>query len=104
MQKGAKHEPLNGNVLYALAVAIWIVAIWITAYYVASTAIADESAGVGGNSFLLGCSLATAGILTFFSAREFLGAYRACRVREVTLRSDPGGRFPSQKEGERGDD
>ena len=76
MQKGAKSEQLNGNVLYAIAVAIWIVAIWVTAVYVASSAVADESAGVGGNSFLLGGSLATAGLLTVFSVREFLGAYR----------------------------
>lgn len=96
MQKGASRERLNGNVLYAIAVAIWIVAIWITAFYVASTAVADESAGVGGNSFLLGCSLATAGVLTVFSVREFLGAYRACRVTEVFRPAGYGGRSPSQ--------
>jgi quinol monooxygenase YgiN len=80
MNQGAKREWLNTTVLYAIAVAIWIVAIWVTAFYVASAAVADESAGVGGNSFLLGGSLATAGVLTVFSVREFIGAYRACFV------------------------
>ena len=78
MNQGAKREWPNTNVLYAVGVAIWIVAIWVTAFYVASAAVADESAGVGGNSFLLGGSLATAGVLTVFSVREFIGAYRAC--------------------------
>lgn len=102
MQKGAKSERLNGNALYAIGVAIWIVAIWITAFYVAEAAVADESAGVGGNSFLLGCSLATAGALTAFSVREFLGAYRACRVTDTTRTAESGGRSANQaKENER---
>lgn len=84
MQTGAKSQRLNVNVLYAIAVAIWIVAIWVTAFYVASAAVADESAGVGGNSFLLGSTMVTAGVLTFFSIREFLGAYRQCHVTEAS--------------------
>ncbi|BDV36614.1 hypothetical protein SS37A_41440 (plasmid) [Methylocystis iwaonis] len=88
MNQGAKREPLNTNVLYAVAVAIWIVAIWVTAFYVASAAVADESAGVGGNSFLLGGSLATAGVLTVFSVREFIGAYRACFVTRAEYSAD----------------
>jgi hypothetical protein len=78
MKQVTKRDSSRTNVIYVVAVAIWIVAIWVTAYYVAYAAVADESAGVGGNSFLLGCSLATAGVLTIFSAREFVAAYRAC--------------------------
>ncbi|WP_457796386.1 putative quinol monooxygenase [Methylocystis sp. S23] len=77
METSARGKRLNGDALYAAAVLIWIVAIWVTAFYVASAAVADDSAGVGGNSFLLGCSLATAGVVTVFSAREFLGAYKS---------------------------
>jgi hypothetical protein len=94
MQTGAKNRRLNGNALYAIAVAIWIVAIWITAFYVASAAVADESAGVGGNSFLLGSTMATAGVLTFFSVREFLGACRQCHVTEASRPVDAGSRDP----------
>lgn len=102
MQKGAKSERLNGNALYAIGVAIWIVAIWITALYAARAAVADESAGVGGNSFLLAGSLATAGVLTVFSVREFLVAYRACWATEATNPADSGGRSANQaKENER---
>jgi hypothetical protein len=82
MKQGKKIDSSNANVLYAVAVAIWIVGIWVTAFYVANVAVADESAGVGGNSFLLGCSLATAGILSVFSGREFVGAYKACFATE----------------------
>lgn len=81
MKQGRKRDS-SSNVYYAVAVAIWVVAIWATAFYVANSAVADESAGVGGNSFLLGCSLATAGVLTAFSAREFVVAYRACFATE----------------------
>jgi quinol monooxygenase YgiN len=88
MKQGRKRGSSNANVLYAVAVAIWIVAIWVTAFYVANVAVADESAGVGGNSFLLGCSLATAGVLTIFSAREFVGAYKACFATEGENSSD----------------
>jgi quinol monooxygenase YgiN len=77
MKTSATSKLINGDALYAAAVLVWIVAIWVTAFYVASAAVADESAGVGGNSFLLGCSLATAGVITVFSVREFLGAYRS---------------------------
>lgn len=96
MQTGAKSKRFNGNVLYAMAVAIWIVAIWVTTFYVVSAAVADESAGVGGNSFLLGCTMATAGVFTFFSVREFLGAYRQCHVTEVSRLVDADSRDPDQ--------
>lgn len=88
MNKSMKRKSLNINFLYSVAVAIWIVAIWLTAYYVASAAVADESAGVGGNSFLLGGSLATAGVLTALSVREFIGAYRACFVTSAEYSTD----------------
>lgn len=88
MNQGAKRKSPNTNVLYAIGVAIWIVAIWVTAFYVASAAVADESAGVGGNSFLLGSSLATAGVLTIFSVHEFMRAYRACFVTGAEYSAD----------------
>jgi hypothetical protein len=62
--------------LYAAAVTAWIVAVWGGAYYLARAAISDESAGVGGNSFLLACSLVTAGVITAFSVRELIVACR----------------------------
>jgi quinol monooxygenase YgiN len=96
MQKGAKSERLSGNLLYAIAVVIWIVAIWVTAFYVASTAVADESAGVGGNSFLFGCSLATAGVLTVFSVRELRGAYKALVGTDAIRPTDSNGRNENQ--------
>lgn len=85
MKQVKKRDSSRTNVIYAVAVAIWIVAIWVTAFYVAYAAVADESAGVGGNSFLIGCSLATAGVLTVFSAREFMTAYRACFGTEKNI-------------------
>jgi quinol monooxygenase YgiN len=88
MKQATKRESSRTNVLYAVAVAIWIMAIWVTAFYVANAAVADESAGVGGNSFLLGGSLATAGVLTVFSAREFVAAYRACFGTETEYSGD----------------
>ncbi|WP_425272279.1 putative quinol monooxygenase [Methylocystis parvus] len=87
METSVRSRRLNGDALYAAAVLIWIVAIWIIAFYVASAAIADDSAGVGGSSFLLGGSLATAGVVTIFSVREFLGAYKSMTAsRSVAAR------------------
>jgi quinol monooxygenase YgiN len=76
IQRSAKNTWVSNDSLYATAIIIWIFAIWGTALYIASEAEADASAGVGGNSFLLACSLATAGVITAFSIREFLGAYK----------------------------
>jgi hypothetical protein len=70
---------LNADGVYAVLVAVWIVAVWVVTLYVAADAANDTSAGAGGNSFLLGCSLATAGVVTAFSLREFLAAYRRWR-------------------------
>ena len=70
---------LNADGVYAVLVILWIVAVWVVALYIAADAATDTSAGVGGNSFLLGCSLATAGVVTAFSLREFLAAYRRSR-------------------------
>lgn len=75
-QQHAKNRWINADALYAVGVVIWIIAVWAVAFYTASEAIADESAGMGGNSFLLACSLATAALITVFSVREFLVAYR----------------------------
>jgi hypothetical protein len=73
----------NADGVYAVLVVLWIVAVWVVALYVAADAASDTSAGVGGNSFLLGCSLATAGVVTAFSVREFLAAYRRWRGARV---------------------
>jgi hypothetical protein len=70
---------LNADGVYAVLVVLWIVAVWVVALYVAADAANDTSAGVGGNSFLFGCSLATAGVVTAFSLREFWTAYRRWR-------------------------
>jgi len=79
LRQNEKEKRLGGDCLYAASVLIWIVAVWGVAFYVASEAIADESAGVGGNSFLLASSLGVGGLMTAFSIREFLIAYRRCR-------------------------
>jgi hypothetical protein len=55
---------VDADGVYAALVAVWIVAVWFVALYVAADAASDASAGVGGDSFLFGCSLATAGIVT----------------------------------------
>ena len=65
--------------VYAVLVVLWIVAVWVVAIYVAADAANDTSAGVGGNSFLFGCSLAAAGVVTAFSLREFWTAYHRWR-------------------------
>ncbi|WP_156824874.1 hypothetical protein [Methylocystis rosea] len=62
--------------------------VWACAYYVASDAIADESAGAGGNSFLLASSLATAGLITAFSLREFFVAYKRLGANEARNRRE----------------
>ncbi len=75
-----KHEHvkrLNADGVYAVLVILWIVAVWVVALYVAADAASDASAG--GNSFPPGCSLATAGVVTAFSLRESLAAYRRWR-------------------------
>jgi len=69
----------NADGVYAVLVVLWIVAVWVVALYIAADAANDTSAGVGGNSFLFGCSLATAGVVTAFSLREFWTAYRRWR-------------------------
>ncbi len=79
MQQNVKRRWFGADGLYAAAIVIWIFGVWGGALYVASGATADDSAGVGGNSFLLGCSLAMAGVITAFSVREFLGAYQRLR-------------------------
>ena len=78
LQRRAKSRWMNANVLYAAAVAVWIVGVWVTAAYMTAEALADESAGVGGNSSLFACNGVTAGVLTVFSIMEFTRAYRAC--------------------------
>jgi hypothetical protein len=78
----SEHEHVkrrNADGVYAVLVVLWIVAVWVVALYVAADAANDTSAGVGGNSFLFGCSLATAGVVTAFSLREFWTAYRRWR-------------------------
>jgi len=67
-----RHGPRVADTLYAGLIVVWIAAIWTAALYFAMDAAADA----GGNSFLLACILATAGILTVFSGREFLVAWR----------------------------
>ena len=74
---------LNADGVYAVLVVLWIVAVWVVALYVAADAANDMSAGVGGNSFLFGSSLATAGVVTAFSLREFWTAYRRWRDARV---------------------
>jgi hypothetical protein len=74
---------LNADGVYAVLVVLWIVAVWVVALYVAADAANDMSAGVGGNSFLFGCSLATAGVVTAFSLREFWTAHRRWRDARV---------------------
>lgn len=81
MRQDARIRWFNVDALYATGVLIWIFVVWSVAFYIASEAIRDESAGVGGNSSLFACAIATAGVITAFSAREFLGAYRACMAR-----------------------
>lgn len=70
---------LGADGLYAGAVIVWIVGVWATAFYVAAQAHADTSAGVGGNSFVFGSALASAGVVTAFSLKEFFGALRRIR-------------------------
>jgi quinol monooxygenase YgiN len=82
LQRRAKSRWMNANVLYAAAIAVWIVGVWVTAAYMTAEALADESAGVGGNSSLLACIGVTAGVLTVFSIMEFTRAYRACANTE----------------------
>ncbi|NUJ80742.1 hypothetical protein HUN39_12025 [Methylocystis sp. FS] len=82
-QQHARSQWINVDALYAAGVLIWIVVVWACAYYVASDAIADESAGVGGNSFLLAASLATAGLITAFSLRELFVAYKRLGGKEA---------------------
>lgn len=65
--------------LYAALIVVWIIAVWVVALYIAADATNDTGAGSGGNSFLLGCSLATAGVITAFSLKEFWGAYSRWR-------------------------
>jgi hypothetical protein len=65
--------------LYAALIVVWIIAVWVVALYIAADATNDTGAGAGGNSFLLGCSLATAGVITAFSLKEFWGAYSRWR-------------------------
>jgi hypothetical protein len=75
-EPSGKNRWISADAIYAAGVLIWIVSVWAGAFYTAREAIADESAGMGGNGFLLACSLATAALITVFSAREFLFAYR----------------------------
>jgi hypothetical protein len=70
---------VNADGVYAALVVLWIVAVWVVALYVAADAASDTSAGVGGNSFLFSCSVATAGVATAFSLGEFWTAYRRWR-------------------------
>jgi hypothetical protein len=79
LRDGAEDRRFSADCLYAWGVLVWIGAVWGVAFYAAGEAIADESAGVGGNSFLLASSLAAAGLVTALSIREFLAAYRRCR-------------------------
>ena len=79
MQQNVKGRWFSADGLYAAAIVIWIIGISGAALYVVNEATTDASAGVGGNSFLLGCCLATAGVITAFSIKEFLGAYKRLR-------------------------
>jgi hypothetical protein len=76
MQQNVKGRWTSADGLYAAAIVIWIIGTWGGALYMASEATADASAGVGGNSSLLACILATAVVITAFSVREFLAAYK----------------------------
>jgi small-conductance mechanosensitive channel len=76
----SRRRLLSADGFYAGAVVIWTVAVWVFAFYLARDAMADDSAGVGGNSFLLASSLAIGGVITGFSIKEFLGAYRRLRA------------------------
>ncbi len=78
-QQRAKSRWFHPDALYATGIVIWIIGVWGAAIYVAREAIADESAGMGGNSFLLAASVAMAGLITAFSVKEFLVAYRRFR-------------------------
>lgn len=78
-RRSAKGRLFNPDGIYAAMVVVWTIAIWCTAFLFVRDAAADESAGVGGSSFLLAGALATACVLTAFSVREFLGAYRRWR-------------------------
>ena len=71
---------LSADGFYAVAVVTWTVTVWVLAFYLARDAVTDDSAGVGGNSFILASSLAIGGAITAFSAKEFLGAYRRLRA------------------------
>ncbi|MGD9541596.1 hypothetical protein [Methylocystis sp.] len=82
-EQHARSQWINVDALYAAGVLVWIAVVWACAYYVVSDAIADESAGVGGNSFLLAASLATAGLITAFSLREFFAAYKRLGGKEA---------------------
>ena len=75
MQQNVRDRWLSTDGVYATLIIVWIITIWVVAFYVA----ADAAADAGGNSFLLACSLATAGVFTGFSVKEFLGAYNRCR-------------------------
>lgn len=81
---------LNADGVYAVLVVLWIVAVWVVALYIAADAANDTSAGVGGNSFLFGGSLAAAGVVTAFSLREFWTAYRRWRGAGVDSRNVSG--------------
>ena len=80
-RRSAKGRLFNPDGLYAAMVVVWTMAIWCAAFLFVRDAAADESAGVGGSSFLLAGAFATACVLTAFSVREFLGAYRRWRGR-----------------------
>lgn len=82
-EQHARSQWINVDALYAAGVLVWIGVVWACAYYVVSDAIADESAGVGGNSFVLAASLATAGLITAFSLREFFAAYKRLGGKEA---------------------
>lgn len=66
-----RHGRRAADAIYAGLIVVWIAAIWTAGLYFAMDAAADAD----GNSFLLACILATAGILTVFSGREFLVAW-----------------------------
>ena len=80
-RRGAKGRLFDPDGIYAAMVVVWTIAIWCAAFLFVRDAAADESAGVGGSSFLLVSAFATAGVLTAFSVREFLGACRRWRDR-----------------------
>ena len=80
-RRSAKGGLFDPDGIHAAMVVVWTISIWCAAFLFVRDAAADESAGVGGSSFLLAGAFATACVLTAFSVRKFLGAYRRWRGR-----------------------